>query len=124
MRRPSQSREALAMPDRRDLEQLLSADHAGPCVSIYQPTHRQHPDNLQNPIRFRNLVKQAADSLGREYAATSIDAVLAKFDTLAGDAEFWNHTSDGLAVFGASDMFRVLRLQRPVPTLAIVASST
>jgi len=111
------------MPDRRDLEQLLSSDNAGPCVSIYQPTHRQHPDNLQDPIRFRNLVKQAADSLRREYAAGTIDPLLAKFDTPADDVEFWNHTTDGLAVFGASDMFRVFRLQRPVPVLAIVAAS-
>ena len=25
-----------------------------PCLSLYQPTHRHHPDNLQDPIRFRN----------------------------------------------------------------------
>ena len=28
-----------------------------PCQSLYQPTHRRHPDNQQDPIRFRHLVK-------------------------------------------------------------------
>ena len=27
------------------------------CLSLYQPTHRRHPDNQQDPIRFRHLVK-------------------------------------------------------------------
>ena len=30
-----------------------------PCLSLYQPTHRHHPDNQQDPIRFRNLLKAA-----------------------------------------------------------------
>ncbi|TVR67101.1 MAG: hypothetical protein EA420_00995, partial [Candidatus Competibacteraceae bacterium] len=28
-----------------------------PCLSLFQPTHRNHPDNQQDPIRFKNLVK-------------------------------------------------------------------
>ena len=113
----------LAMFSPQDLGQLLSRDRAGPCISVFQPTHRQHPDNQQDPIRFRNLVKQVAESLRREHGAAAIDSALAKFHALAGDADFWNHTTDGLAVFGAPDLFRVVHLQRPVPELAIVAAS-
>ncbi len=29
-----------------------------PCLSLYQATHRHRPDNQQDPIRFRNLVKE------------------------------------------------------------------
>ncbi len=29
-----------------------------PCLSLYQPTHRTHPDKQQDPIRFRNLLKE------------------------------------------------------------------
>ena len=28
-----------------------------PCLSLYQPTHRRHPEREQDPIRFRHLVK-------------------------------------------------------------------
>ena len=40
---------------------------------------------------------------------------------MADDKSFWNQTSDGLAVLGSANLFRVYRLQRPVSELAIVA---
>jgi hypothetical protein len=49
--------------------------------------------------------------------------MLARFHALGNDREFWNHTTDGLAVFGAPDIFRIVRLQRSMPELAIVAGS-
>ena len=107
---------------RPDLAQLMSA-REGPCVSIYQPTHRQHPDNQQDSIRFRNLLKQAAESLQHEYPAAAVDAALAPFHAFADDADFWNRATEGLAVFGAADLFHVVRLQRPVRELVIVATS-
>jgi hypothetical protein len=94
-----------------------------PCLSLYQPTHRHHPDNQQDPIRFRNLVKALEESLQQHYATRDIRALLEPFEQLAGDRDFWNHTLDGLAVLGAPGLFRVYRLQRPVPELAIVADS-
>ena len=36
-----------------------------PCLSLYQPTHRHHPDNQQDPIRFRHLVKAASALIRR-----------------------------------------------------------
>ena len=27
----------------------LRTSHEPPCISLYQPTHRAHPDNLQDP---------------------------------------------------------------------------
>jgi hypothetical protein len=101
---------------------LLHA-HQPPCLSLYQPTHRHHPDNQQDPIRFRNLVKAMGESLHQKYAARETQSLLAPFEALAGDREFWNHTLDGLAALRAPDLFRVYRLQRPVPELVIVADS-
>lgn len=110
------------MADLRDLS-VLSGSGAGPCVSIYQPTHRHHPDNLQDPIRFRNLLDRVRASLARAPTNEGHDALLAPFEALAADAPFWNHATDALAVFGARGLFHVVRLQRPVPERAIVADS-
>jgi hypothetical protein len=46
-------------------EQLTSliADHESPCISLYQPTHRRHPENQQDPIRYRNLLVELETSL-------------------------------------------------------------
>lgn len=94
-----------------------------PCLSVYQPTHRSHPDNQQDPIRFRNLVKEIEKSLGRRYEPREVKALLEPFVELMEDDAFWNHTLDGLGVLARPGLFRVYRLQRPVPELAIVADS-
>jgi hypothetical protein len=94
-----------------------------PCLSLYQPTHRRHPDNQQDPIRFRHLVKALETPLRQQHAADAIRALLEPFEALAQDRDFWNHTQDGLAVLGAPGLFRVFLLQRPVAELAVVADS-
>lgn len=106
-----------------DYPAVLLAEREAPCLSLYQPTHRQHPDNVQDPLRFRNLVKQLAASLRKQYPARDIPALLRPFDALAEDRDFWNHAGDGLAVLGAPDFFRVYKLQRPVAELTVVADS-
>lgn len=97
--------------------------HEPPCLSLYQPTHRHYPDNQQDPIRFRNLVKALEESLRQKYCTRDVRPLLEPFQTLARDHDFWNHTLNGLAVRGAPGMFRVYRLQRPVAELAVVADS-
>jgi hypothetical protein len=94
-----------------------------PCVSLYQRTHRRHPDNQQDPIRFRNLVKEVTESLRQAYPTADVARLLAPVQALAEDAGFWNHALDGLAVFAAPDRVRVLRLPRPVSDFAIAADS-
>ncbi|MFO7675406.1 MAG: hypothetical protein R6X12_03710 [bacterium] len=94
-----------------------------PCLSLYQPTHRRHPENQQDPIRFRNLVKVLETSLRQQYPAVETRRLLESFEALARDQDFWNHSSDGLAVLGGPNLFRVFRLQRPVAELAVVADS-
>lgn len=94
-----------------------------PCVSVYQPTHRMHPDNAQDPIRFRNLVKQVEESLARAYRGRETRAVLGKLNDLAGDARFWNHTLDGVAVLASESRFDVFTVARTFPERVVVADS-
>ncbi|MEO7200914.1 MAG: hypothetical protein ABIY56_11955, partial [Dokdonella sp.] len=106
-----------------DYPDVILAEHAAPCLSLYQPTHRQHPENLQDPIRFGNLVKRVTQSLQKKYPKRDAAPLLAPLHALAKDSRFWNQTLDGLAVLVAPDFFRVYRLQRPVAELAVVADS-
>jgi hypothetical protein len=116
------------MTEKKDLltmESLaeLASVHQPPCLSLYQPTRRRHPENQQDPIRFRNLVKQLEASLRQKYPAVEIRPVLEPFEALAHEHDFWNHTLDGLAVLGGPALFRVFRLQRPVAEFAVAADS-
>lgn len=94
-----------------------------PCLSLYQPTHRSHPANQQDPIRFRNLVKALQHSLLQQYPQAEIASLLAPFEALADDQAYWNQTLDGLAVFAAPGLFQVFTTQRPVKELVVVANS-
>ncbi len=105
-----------------ELRSLLAA-HESPCISLYQPTHRRHPENQQDPIRFRNLVKDVEASLRQGFPTRDIQPLLEPFRALADDSQFWNHATEGLAVFGCANTFRVYSLQRPVPELVVVAES-
>lgn len=102
--------------------QLLST-HATPCISLYQPTHRSHPDNTQDPIRYRNLLGELEAKLGEQYDAAQVRQLLKPFKQLGDDTEFWKHRTDGLAVFAAPDTFEIFELQRPVEKLLVVADS-
>lgn len=101
----------------------LTAFQGRPCLSLYQPTHRRHPENQQDPIRLRHLVKALETSLPKQLGADAVQALLEPFNALAEDRDFWNHTQDGLAVLSAAGLFRVFLLQQQVAELAVVADS-
>ncbi|MFT5354992.1 MAG: hypothetical protein ACI9KE_002205 [Polyangiales bacterium] len=107
---------------KKSLGELL-APREGPCVSLYQPTHRLHPENVQDPIRFRNLIKELEATLGADFPNADAKVLLKPFEELAKDEGFWNGTLDGLAVLAAPGFFRVFRLPRPVSKLVVVANT-
>jgi hypothetical protein len=106
-----------------DLVTQLSGTHQGPCLSLYQPTHRHHPGNLQDPIRFRGLLKQIRQTLHEHHTTDTINTLTEPLESMGRDRDFWNHTLDGLAVFAAPGLFRVIRLPRPVQELVVAADS-
>lgn len=93
------------------------------CLSLYMPTHRSHPDNLQDPIRFKNLLKKMEDSLMKKFSADETKVFLAPLEDLVHNPEIWNQNLEGLAVFSSDDLMEIVNLQMPVEELAIVADS-
>jgi hypothetical protein len=105
------------------LAEISAGHHEQPRLSLYQPTHRHHPENRQDPIRFRGLVKEMEMKLLENHPSALVDEMLEPFEALGGDADFWNHTPDGLAVFAAPGWFRAVVLHRTVHELTVVADS-
>ncbi len=101
----------------------LMAVHDPPCISIYQPTHRHHPQNQQDPVRFRNLIRTVEESLRLHPELRDVEKRLDPLRELATNLSFWNHTRDGLAVLLSSDVLEIIQVQRTFPELAIVANS-
>jgi len=61
----------------------LLAVHEPPCISLYMPTHRVHPDNQQDPICYRNLLKEMDTSLRMKCLTREVRPLLEKFQALA-----------------------------------------
>ncbi|HSB40322.1 MAG TPA: hypothetical protein VLK28_00700 [Methylomirabilota bacterium] len=89
----------------------LTASVPSPAVSIYLPTHRAVPETLQDPIRFKNLLRAAEERvLAAGARASEARSLLAPAVDLLGDSHFWTHQRDGLAVFAAPGVFRRYRV--------------
>jgi len=107
----------------KDFAAELSEVGDSPCLSLYQSTHRHHPENQQDPIRYGNLMKELEESLLQQLPKDEIRPLLKPLLALADDRNFWKHTLDGLAILASKDFFRVYILQRPVAELVVVADS-
>jgi hypothetical protein len=102
------------------LQELLAVDQ-GPFLSLYMPAGRTHPENLKNPIRFKNLVSELEESLLQKYSVNEVKEYLEPMEALINDNDVWNYTKDGVAVFSAKGMF--IELHKSVEELAMVADS-
>jgi hypothetical protein len=101
-------------------KELLNV-HTSPCISIYMKTSRRYPENVQDSLRFKNLVSKAESEAIKSVGKRVIASLIERLMSLQEDQTFWNHTLDGLAVFVSPDYFRVFRLQQSVNEQAYVS---
>jgi hypothetical protein len=105
---------------REELKTLVKR-REGPCISIYMPTHRAFPETKQDPIRFKNLLREAEDRLkGAGLRSPEARRLLKSAKTLINDGLFWQHQADGLAAFISSDGFYRYRLPLKFDELLVV----
>lgn len=91
-------------------------------LSLYMPAHRTFPERSQDPIRFKNLVRQLEGLLEQHSPESPRDIVLAPFHELLDDQSFWNTCPESIAVFGGEEHFIVVGLHQAVREAVIVNS--
>ena len=105
----------------KEIQQLQSI-HEYPSLSIITPTHRTAPDNLQDPIRIKNLVTEARSRLFDEFPWREVEPLLERLDFLIEEVD-WRYTLDGLALFANKDFAARFDLPFPVTERVIVDES-
>jgi hypothetical protein len=108
------------------LEQLkaLAQQTSSPSISIFLPTHRAGQDAQQDPIRFKNLLREAEKQfLDNGTGPREVSALLQPAQALLDDTNFWNYQRDGLAVFLAEDDFHHYHLPFSVEELLIISQT-
>ena len=105
---------------KEELSTLL-ASQEGPHVSIFMPTERRGAETQQNPIRLKNLLREAHGLLeDKGMANGGADELLAPARRLIDDFDFWQHQEDGLALFVTDGLVRSYRLPLRFTELAAV----
>jgi hypothetical protein len=102
----------------------LAQQTNSPSISFFLPTHRAGQDTQQDPIRFKNLLREAESRLlAGGMNPREVSVLLQPAQALLEDGFFWQHQRDGLAVFIAPDDFHFYRVPFTLEELLIIAGS-
>jgi hypothetical protein len=118
----------IAIDEKRDIAledelKTLIQQKDGPCVSIFMPTHRAGLETQQDPVRFKNLIRQALDKLVEgDMRLPEAQALLAPANDLLDDNFLWRHQSEGLALFVSPEIFRYYRVPLSLAENTVVNS--
>lgn len=94
---------------RNELHELME-DRGEASLSLFMPTHRTG-DTQQDPIRLKNLIKEAEDKLTEQQLDENrIRKILRPLRDLLEHGSIWQYLSDGLAIFRTDDQFDLYRL--------------
>jgi hypothetical protein len=105
----------------QELKSIMAGTHH-PAVSFFLPTHRAGPDIQQDPIRLKNLLKQAEQQLIRKGSRpTDARHLLKPISDLLDDAAFWRQQDDGLVLFRSPEFVRVYRVPIVLDEFCMVA---
>lgn len=100
----------------------LTQERKHPCISIYIPTNREWDKMGQDIITFKNQIRKLEKDLKeKKLRDKEIDSLLKPARLLLEDTEFWNHQSEGLAVFIAPGEFLTYRLPLKFDELLVIS---
>jgi hypothetical protein len=91
----------------RDELKDLTERRNGACVSIFMPTHRAGNETRQDPIRLKNLLREAEQRLvAGGIRDPEAQRLLEPARRFLRKTSFWVQQGDGLAVFISPEVFR------------------
>lgn len=90
----------------------LSKLRSHPCVSIFMPTHLDNEQRRQDPVQFKNLLRQAEKKMSE--LGVHRPEVLQPGFARVQDTLDWSYGSQGLAWFGSKGHHVALELDFPV----------
>jgi hypothetical protein len=96
------------MTIRQKLE-ALAIEKNTPCVTISLNTHRTHPDNAQDIILLKNLLKEAEESVIKEFGKKSVSSLLEKLSEIEHEVDL-SHNLDSLHIYLSNDTKEIIKL--------------
>jgi hypothetical protein len=88
--------------------QKLATENNNPCVTISLNTHRTHPDNIQDEILLKNLLKEAEERVINEFGKRPVAKLLEKIQTVSNEIDV-NYNLDSLHIFLSNDTKEIVK---------------
>ncbi len=107
----------------REFPDEIVFQEGGPCISLYQLTHRHSPENKQDAVVFNNMLRDLESLLEKKYKETDIEKIMKTFHELKEDKSFWNNTLDGIAILANKERFLIYVLPENVENKLTVGES-
>ncbi|MGI0485072.1 hypothetical protein ACN4EK_06520 [Pantanalinema rosaneae CENA516] len=107
----------LSVDELKTLAEVVS----GTTVSLYIPTYRAGTETQQNPIRFKNLIKQVEAELAAHNLSQAEITKLLQPALELDHYDFWQHQNEGLAIFLTEGILRYFCLPLKFEELVVVS---
>lgn len=92
----------------KDQLQKLATEKSNPCVTISLNTHRTHPDNAQDEILLKNLLKEAEERIINEFGKRPVAQLLENMETVIEEIDV-NYNLDSLHIFLSNDTQEIVK---------------
>lgn len=103
--------------------QTLLANRSRWCVSLFMTTHRAGKESEQDPIRLKNMLRDVEAGLeAKGMRSPEAKALLKPVQQAALDPEFWQHYTDGLAIFVSPEDFKLYHVPLLLDEKAVIGS--
>lgn len=106
---------------KKEILEKLAFENSSPCVTISMNTHRTSPDNLEDLIVLKNLLKEAYERVLNEFGQRSVSNLLLKIDNLEDEIDI-NYNLDSLHIFLSEGTKEIVRSSWPVQHNAVYIS--
>lgn len=101
----------------------LAGEKNSPCVTISFNTHRTLPNNQQDPIMLKNLIREAETRILKEYDKREVAPLLDKLNRLPEEMEI-NKNLESLNIYLSNDTFEFIRTTWPVQNEGVWVDET
>lgn len=110
------------MKIKEKLEKLASEKNT-PCVTISLNTHRTHPENTQDAVLLKKLLKEAEDRVIQEFGKRPVDALLEKISKVQNEIDI-NYNLDSLHIYLSNDTQEIIKSAWPTNENGVYISNT
>jgi hypothetical protein len=108
---------------KREKLEKLSAEKSSPCVTVSMNTHRTSPDNLEDVILLKNLLKEAHERVINEFGKRPVADLLEKIDNVEKEIDA-NYNLDSLHIFLSNSTKEIVRSSWPTLHNAVHVSES